>query len=390
MVTTASLHLPNVLVVTNVGGDLSLQQQLLAEGEVYCHTVARHQLFEQLDSLRADVILLQSEELTKVEMGLLGDLKEAFVGVPIIIVSGPLEDAMVRRLLQIGVQDWLMQPVDLQQLHNSIHNWASVGKASNNKVHAIVSVHAGAGGTTLACNFASLQAQQPGHKQRRVALVDLDFSAADCSHYLGISQHLDFDAILRSPQEIDEEFIDLIKHEYQPGFYVYSYQAPAFALANDNSEVMLRLLDLISMSHETTFIDMPYYQQGWTKHVLGAVDSVTLVATNNIAGLAHTQALLQRLQGLRHGLKDVTVIINKQKRRWLGEFLNDKRVRGALPDVPVVFLPDDGNALDEALNQGLPLCQTDASSPLVKQMSGLPLPWLQPVRLNNGQAHAKE
>lgn len=385
MANRQSLHLPNVLVVTNIGGDLSLQEQLLGAGQVYCQTVARHQLFEQIDQLRADVILLESAELTSVEIGLLGDLKEAFDEVPVIVVSGPLEADMVRRMLQIGVQDWLLQPVDIHQLHNSIHNWASMGKAKKNKVHAIVSAHAGAGATTLACNFATLYAQHRTSQQQRVALVDLDFSAADCGQYLAIGNNLDLDAILRSPQEIDDEFIDVIKHEYQPGLFVYSYRAPEFALANENSELLLRMLDLISMSHDTSFIDVPYYQQMWSKHVLGAVDSVTLVTTNTMAGLAHTQTKLHELQQLRNDLSTVTVIVNKQKRRMFGTFLNEKRVRGALPDVSLVFLPDDSQALDEALNQGLPLCQTDASSPLVKQLSRLPMAWLMASPVGNGK-----
>lgn len=376
MAATRSLHLPNVLIVTSIGGDLSLQKQLLAAGQYYCHTVTRQQLFEQMGSLVVDVVVLDSAELSGVEIGLLGDIKEAFHGVPIIVVSEAIAGDTFRRLLQLGVQDWLLQPVMMKELQNSIDNWASERKAKNHKVHAIVSAQAGAGGTTLACNFAAIQAQSIEPLQQRVALVDVDFSAADCGQYLGIANGLDLDAILRSPQEIDDEFIDLIKHEYQPSFYVYSYRAPEFALAADNTEVLLRMLDLISMSHETTFIDVPYYQQGWSKHVLGAVDSVTLVANNNIAGLAHVQMLLQQLDHWRHGLADVSVIINKQQRRWFGEFLHAKRIRGALPDIPVMFLPAENSALEEAINQGLPLCQTDASSPLIKRIKSLPLAWL--------------
>jgi pilus assembly protein CpaE len=364
-----SLHLPNVQIIIGMDGDDTIQKMLQETGKFYCNTLVRTQI-NMLDEANApDIFIIDIESITDIELELINNLNLSHQGVPIIVISEHLEEQQFRRLLQSNVQDWLASPVDANDLLNTLTKWSNLRKSSHNRVHAIVSAAGGVGASNLAVTLADMHVSKQTKKRRSTALVDLDFSLGNCGTYLNAQNNMDLAKLLKEPQRLDSEVIELMRIQHKSGLYIYSYKAPQFGINPNINEMTLRLLDLMSMSHDTSFLDIPYYEQPWKDHVLAAVDTVTIVTTSSIANIQHAHDLTKRVKLLRGDKADINIVINKHKKRWFGQRMDDARTKEVFEGYNVYVLPLDNETMEDAISQGISPYETNSGSAYVKQAS---------------------
>ena len=369
MTNDKSLHLPNVQIIIGMDGDETIQKTLQDTGKFYCHTLPRTQI-NMLDEANApDIFVIDIQAITDIELELINNLHLSHQGVPIIVISNHLEEQQFRHLLQSDVQDWLATPVDAHDLLNTLTKWSNLRKSSNNRVHAIVSAAGGVGASNLAVTLADMNVGTQTKKRCSTALVDLDFSLGNCGTYLNAQNDMDLAKLLKEPQRLDSEVIELMRVQHKSGLFIYSYKAPQFGINPNINEMTLRLLDLMSMSHDTSFLDIPYYEQPWKDHVFAAVDSVTIVTTSSIANIQHAHDLAQRVKQLRGDKADINIVINKHKKRWFGQRMDDARAKEVFDGYQVFYLPLDHETMEDAISQGISAYETNSSSAFVKQAS---------------------
>ncbi len=368
MTSHESLHLPNIQVIIGLDGNESIQKVLRETGKFYCNTLPRTQVNIIDENMAPDIFIFDIEAVTDIEIELINDLNLAYHGVPIVVVSHALEEQQFRRLLQINIQDWLPSPVNYDELLTSLAKWSNLGKSTNNRVHAIVSAAGGVGGSTLAITLADVAVHEHAKKRISIALVDLDFSLGDCGNYLDVQNSMDIAQVLSEPHRLDSELIGLIRVEHNSGIFVYSYKAPQFSISPNSNEMTLRLLDVMSMSHDTSFLDIPYYEQPWKDHVLAAVDTVTIVTTNSIANIKHAHDLVKRVKAVRGTDEDINLIINKHEKRWFGRRMDDARAKEVFEGLNVCYLPWDQETMEDSINQGISAYEANKNSDFVKKV----------------------
>jgi pilus assembly protein CpaE len=368
MTSRESLHLPNIQVIIGLDGNEAIQKMLRETGKFYCNTLPRTQVNIIDENTAPDIFIIDIEAVTDIEIELINDLNLAYHGVPIVVVSHALEEQQFRRLLQINVQDWLPSPVNYDELLTTLTKWSNLRKSTNNRVHAIVSAAGGVGGSTLAITLADIAAHKHVKKRISTALVDLDFSLGDCGNYLDVQNSMDLAQVLSEPHRLDSELIGLIRIEHNSGIFVYSYKAPQLSISLNINEMTLRLLDLMSMSHDTSFLDIPYYEQPWKDYVLAAVDTVTIVTTNSIANIKHAHDLVKRVKAVRGTDEDINLIINKHEKRWFGRRMDDARAKEVFEGLNVCYLPWDQETMEDSISQGISAYEANKSSGFVKQV----------------------
>lgn len=308
---------------------------------------------KQLTSQNADLVIVDLQDLEAEEVQILTSVRAQAPNVPMIVVSSELPPEAMRQLFKFNVQDWLNQPVTADQLLASVMGAVRKTKVRKNRVHAIVSSVGGAGATTTSINMADLVATKLFRKNPNVALFDLDFSTGNCGYVLNMVNQFNLGSVIETPQRIDTEFIRTIQQHHKRGFFLYSFKRPEMNTDLNGYELVLRLLDAVSLEHGQTFLDVPYYETEWKEDVLAAVNTCTLITELNLPAIKHTIDMIGRIRGLRGEAFPVRIIINKRVSSLFGQRISKRKLRELFAGVPFFFLPLDTNLIGEAVDRGL-------------------------------------
>lgn len=306
-----------------------------------------------LTSKNADLVLVDLQELEAEEEQILTLVRGHSPTVPIIVMSSDLPPEAMRQLFKFNVQDWLNKPVTADQLFASVMASVRNSKVKKNRVHAIVSSVGGAGATTAAINMADLAATKLFRDKPNVALFDLDFSTGNCGYVLNMVNQFDLGSVIETPRRIDSEFIRLVQQRHKRGFYLYSFKRPEMNTDLNGYELVLRLLDAVSLEHSQTFLDLPYYETEWKEDVLAAVNTCTLMTELNLPAIKHTIDMIERIRGLRGEAFPIRVIVNKRISSLFGQRISKRKLRDLFNGVPFFFLPLETDLIGEAVDRGL-------------------------------------
>lgn len=317
----------------------------------------------------ADVIVVDLEQVNDKELDILSDVRVRFGGTPLIIISEALTEGQMRRLFQLHVNDWLPKPLDKKQLHTSLQNAVRNTTSTTSMAHAVVSASGGAGATSIAISLAQIMARPKGKKQPSVALFDLDFSTGNCGYVLNQPNAFGIDSVIENPSRIDAEFVNIIRQQHPAKFDIFSFKRPEVVLEARSSELVLRMLDAVSMQHEYTILDVPYYETAWKDDVLAAVNSVTIVTEMNLPALKHAKELLERIRGLRTDNFEVSVVVNKYESSWLGSSIGSKAMKELFGEVPVYWFHRDSATLRESFDRGILPSEVNQRSKFLKDLN---------------------
>jgi pilus assembly protein CpaE len=317
----------------------------------------------------ADVIVIDLEIVNDKELDILADVRVRFSGTPLIIVSEALTESQMRRLFQLHVHDWLPKPLDKKQFHASLQNAVRDTTSTTSMAHAVVSASGGAGATSIAISLAQILAKPKGKTKPTVALFDLDFSSGNCGYVLNQPNGFGIDSVIENPSRIDAEFVNIIRQRHSGNFDIFSFKRPDVVTENRSSELVLRMLDAVSVQHEHTILDVPYYETAWKDEVLSAVNSITIVTEMNLPSLKHTKELLERIRALRTDKFAVNIVINKYESSWLGSSISSKALKELFGDVPVYWFHRDASTLTESFDRGILPFEVNVRSKFLKDLN---------------------
>lgn len=317
-----------------------------------------------------DIVVLDVTGFGLEEAELVGNLRALSPDLPLIVVSDALDDAQMRRLMKLRVHDWLRHPLSSGDLINAILTGVRVTKQSSNKVHAVVSANGGAGATTVAVLLADLLAQGSDPGRGGVGLFDLDFSTGGCGDLLNTENTFSLDGVLNNPGRVDAEFVSLIQQRHPHGFAIYSFRNPDLVTHLNCYELVLRMLDAVTAQHAHTVLDIPYHETDWRQDVLAEVNTITLVCELNLPSIKQALALCGRFRDIGGRKPQLHVLINKRRRGLFGsQRIAEARIRELFAGVDYGYLPEETDALLEAMDRGIPLSDLNRSSRMLKALA---------------------
>ncbi|MDA7427613.1 hypothetical protein PGB28_04020 [Primorskyibacter aestuariivivens] len=340
---------------------------------------------DELNRVGADIVIVNAEDLGESEIAMLSELREQVPDVPVIVASQQLSPKQTRNLFNLNIQDWLCKPLEANDLMEAIATAVKASKATHNRVHAVISTVGGVGASTVALSMADLAATKLFRKKNvSVALFDLDFSTGNCSYLLNMVNDFNLGSVASAPRRIDAEFLRVIQQQHEHGFYIYSFKRPELNTELNGYELVLRMLDAVSVEHDITILDIPYYETEWKKDILSEVNSCTLVTELNLPALRHTLELVELLREMRGEKFNVSVVFNKWQSSLFGQRIGKRKIKELLGDVPTYQLPNDMGLLGESMDRGVPPSEISSSAGflkrLTKYMSSIGLDSLQEAR----------
>ena len=365
-----SFKLYSVLVVSTDGDAGWAVEQLLEKSPHYrVSTVHADTIGTKRPDIEPDIIIVDVAKIGEEEVDVFNALHDIFNNVPLVVVSEPLGQDDIHRLIKLRLHDWMLKPIDEAKLLSVLQSAVRTVKATQNKVHAVISTVGGAGATTVAVSMADLLTNKFFKKKANVALFDLDFSVGNCGYVLNMVNSYNLESVASNPSRIDAEFINLIQQKHERGFFVYSFKRPDINTELDGFELVLRMLDSVSLQHDLTVLDIPYYETDWKDEVLSGVNTCTLVTEMNLPALKHCLDLLRRIRDIRGDEFPVNVVVNKETHKLFENRISRAKLRELFGSIPIYYLPDDRDIIEESVDRGVLPSEVSSRSRFVRALT---------------------
>lgn len=227
-----------------------------------------------------------------------------------VIVLGDLNDVkLYRELMQAGVSDYLVNPIDIYQLIGSISNlYADPDAEPLGKAVAFFGVKGGCGSSTVAHNTGWAISRQFQHDVV-VADLDLPFGTAGLDFNQDPIQGV-FEAI-SAPDRLDQMLLDRILAKCSEHLSLLAAPATLDKTYDQGEAAYELLMDVMRASTPSIVLDVPHVWNGWTKNVLLTSDEVVIVAEPDLANLRNAKNVVDILAHLRPNDRPPRLVINR-------------------------------------------------------------------------------
>ena len=293
--------------------------------------------------------------------------------VPIVVVSEDLGSDVARRLLHLGVADWLPRQTDAGELLQACDR-AVLARETNGRSHAakcvaFYPVLGGIGNSTLA--MASAFILSKGKRQLSSAcLIDLDLQSGTLADHLDLQANLQLEDIVKTPERLDAHLLEIMLSRHATGISLLAAPNSLAGFDAVGPEVVTRLLDLAASRFDNLVIDMPRHWLAWSEGVLKGADRFFVTTELSVPGLRQARRVADELQRRFDVPVKGRVIVNKVS--WLGgNGVKKSDAYEALGERLAGFVGDAGAAVAQAHNRGALLSELNRASRLEKDLTAI-------------------
>src|SRR6478736_2611769 len=237
----------------------------------------------------------------------------------VVVAVGQVNDVrLYRDLLASGIHDYLLKPLSVSQLRDSLTQAQAVFMSPRNndgetvKKHvstAVVGTRGGVGASTLATSLAWLFSSD--HK-KPTALLDLDVHFGTGALALDLEPGRGLTDAIENPSRIDGLFIERAMIRANEQLAILSAEAPINAPLMTDGSAFLQLEEEFRQAFEMTVIDLPRNMLINFPHLLAEVNVVALITEMTLASARDTIRLLSWLKANAPGAQPL-IVANKMQ-----------------------------------------------------------------------------
>jgi pilus assembly protein CpaE len=328
------------------------------------------------DVLIVDVDLNNRQDMAALERVLAGDTW------PTVIVTSasPASVDAMRRLIRLGVADYLPQPIvqnDVVSVVRAVRARLRGGgerAQSDCQVLSFVRRSGGMGATSLAIETAyELSRARRGQPRRRVCLVDLDFQGGSAWLHLDAEPLLDIAEIVRSPHRLDAELLTAMTTHHPAGFDLIA--APNGSMNPDSvpTDVVGHLMALVCEGYDCVVVDLPLNWARWFTEVLAGSNRIFLTLQLTVVAAKQAHLFLEQIKETSAAGTPISVVLNRYRRSLWRSGLKVREVERALGHKIDYFIASDYRLFSGAANHGLPIGKFHSGSRAEKQIAKMAL-----------------
>ncbi|MEF2073083.1 AAA family ATPase [Consotaella aegiceratis] len=227
-----------------------------------------------------------------------------------VIVVGRRNDvSLYRELLTRGVSDYLVTPVDIAALINSVARlYRSSETLDIGRVCAFFGARGGVGSSTVAHNTAWALANE---LDADVLLVDMDLPFGTVGLDFNTEAPQGILDVIRDVDRLDGVLLDRLSVSRSDRLNLLT---PPLSLddAYDLEEREFdRLLEVVRSSARLTLLDLPHMWTGWVKRLLSDVDEIVITAAPDLANMRNLKGILEFLGESRPNDDPPKLVLNQ-------------------------------------------------------------------------------
>ncbi|MGH1570084.1 AAA family ATPase [Methylobacterium sp. P31] len=226
-----------------------------------------------------------------------------------VLVIGHLNDVtLYRQLIQRGVSDYLMAPVDPLTLIAAISDlFTAPGVKPVGRTVAVYGAKGGIGASTVAHNFAWSVARNQG-VQTVIADLDIAFGTASLNFNQDPPQGI-AEAVF-APERLDSALVERLLSKCSDNLSLLSAPASLDRTIDLSEPAFDALIEYLRASVPCVVLDIPHQWNAWSKRVLTAADEILIVSGPDLACLRSTKNLLGALKHGRPNDQPPRILLN--------------------------------------------------------------------------------
>jgi pilus assembly protein CpaE len=278
-----------------------------------------------------------------------------------ILISDDISATDYKKLVQTGGADWASSSratLEVLEIMRRVHA-PSPERGSGDQAAPIaisfVPSAGGVGNSKLAIEVGVWLKTTKATRNRRVALIDLDFQTSHVCSYLDIEPKFRIEEIAQHPERLDDQLFDIFKNRHASGLDVIAAPRGKFDLNDFSIDVLDALFEMASKRYDLILIDLPVAWSRWTNDVVANSNAVIVTGVNTVPCLHQIIETLTAVRATRPDSFPVSVVVNRCQSGIFGGITGQKQVQRALPRENVIYIRDYPVAMTDTVNTGVPL-----------------------------------
>lgn len=309
-----------------------------------------------------NLIIIESKQAGNDLLGSLGRLAEVCDSDTKVVVIGHHNDiAIYREMIANGISDYLVAPLSMADLMNSITNiFVDPETGPLGRMIAFIGAKGGVGSSTISHNVAWTISNQ---YRNDVVLADLDLAFGTANINLDQDPPQGIAEAVFSPDRIDDILLDRLLAKCAENLNLLAAPSTLDRTYDFNQDAFNNVLEVAQRSSPTVVIDLPHQWNAWTKHILSTADEVVITAAPELANLRNAKNLLDTLASLRPNDVMPRLVMNqvgvpKRPEISVADFVRPLNIQ------PSAIIPFEPTLFGTASNNGQMVSEADAKSPI--------------------------
>ncbi|MGH1457119.1 MAG: AAA family ATPase [Alphaproteobacteria bacterium] len=297
-----------------------------------------------------DLLIIQTEDINDAFTERLGELSGYCDEGTAAIIVGPVNDVyLYRKLIDMGISDYLVKPIKPEIISEVIAK-ALITRlgVSDSALIAFIGAKGGVGVSALAQLSSCLASKKMGQK---CILVDGGGGWASSSVGLGYDPAATFPEVARAVSAGNEDTLKRMIQVVNEKLSVLATGSDAMLDPSISAEQAESILDNLMVKFPVVLVDLSSSPTSVRKAVLGRASRVVVVSTPTVTSLRFCRSLLKEISDIRGGKTDVvSLVLNKcglskghEVSKADVENAIEFKVSSTIDNIPQVFLKHESN-----------------------------------------------
>jgi pilus assembly protein CpaE len=284
-----------------------------------------------------------------------------------VMALGTVNDVnFFRRIMRTGARDYLIKPVDADELGAIFVRLEQPGDGVGPKgrVVGMIGARGGVGVTTLAINAAFIMADK---LSRRTALLDMDIYAGNIALALDIEPTRGLREALDDPERVDETFLQNAMAKFGKSLHVLATEEAFDDTVRLTDDKVLMLADTIRANFDMAIMDLPRHFIMREPALFTRFDDIVIVTELTLQSLRDANRLA-KLMGVRNRQAKIHVIANQATSK---PDVTVKEFEAGIEAKLRCVFPHDPKVMTKSTLKGQPLVASDPKHRMVADLHRL-------------------
>ena len=299
-----------------------------------------------------------------------------------VIVVGRRNDIQLyRRLLDMGVSNYLVAPVGVAQVISAIADiFREPGREKIGRIAAVLGAKGGVGTSAVAQSLALGLSNRRGSD---VLLIDLDLAFGSAGLDLDLEPNQGLSELIRDPDRIDAEMLDRLCVRRGANLALLGAASELGSGHEIDEHALDRVIEVAQSHVRQIVLDVPHLWGAWIERALVASDDVIIVSTPELASLRNALTVMSRVRALRPNDRAPHLVLNQvgMPRR---QEITARDIKQVLEIEPAISIPFDAKTFSLAAARAKMAAELGRRRPLGQAYARLAA-----LVDADGQAHAR-